>query len=417
MRSGLLLVAFAIAACDRVSGAGRPQPFATRDSAGITIADNPANPDSGVPVWFVDTLPSVVVGAPGDTAAEFAAIGNLSLLPGGRIAVLDGRGENAFEFRIFDSTGRHVATHGRYGEGPGEFRWVSFFGPAGGDTIVAVDFSTKRLNWLTVSRGFARSIRLDEVLFRQLLGDDATGTSEMLVPLSDSVYAIKAYRNRRDADGFARTVSYHIVDIRANRVLDVGALDEPRGVMTTLGGRRIAVYPIEPGQPVHVVDRARKRICAAMTSKTEIVCADDQTRRTVIRWHVDPVAFVPEDRAATEERLRFNLKQMRAYSASDIDAYIGAVQWPTHWTPFSVLQLDPDGNFWILEKAFTASGERVPRFRILDATGRHVAFADAFPVRNVGHNTTTFIGSDAVVRVVEGPDGTPMIARFTIRKN
>ncbi|HKS06381.1 MAG TPA: hypothetical protein VJR92_08725 [Gemmatimonadaceae bacterium] len=418
MRFSVVLVTLALAACERAVGGGVPkvEPFATRDSAGIAIADNPKNPDAGVPVWFVDTLPSVVIGANGDPAAEFAAIGNLSMLNGGRIAVLDGRGETAFEFRIFDSTGRHLATHGRYGEGPGEFRWVSFFGPAGGDTIVAVDFSTKRLNWLTVSRGFARSIRLDEVLFRQLLGNDATGTSEMLVPLSDSVYAIKAFRSRRAGEPFARTLTYHIVDIRANRVLDVGSLEEPRGVMSTVGGQRTMVMPIEPGWPVHVVDRARKRICVAMTSKTEIVCADDQTKRTVIRWHIDPIGFAAEDRAATEEQLRFSLSQYRKYPNSDVDAYMSAVQWPVNWAPFSVLQIDPDGNFWILEKGFTAAGDRVPRFRILDPTGRHIAFANAFPARNVGHNTTTFIGSNAIVRVVEGVDGTPVVAVFKIHK-
>ena len=67
--------------------------------------------------------------------------------------------------------------------------------------------------------------------------------------------------------------------------------------------------------------------------------------------------------------------------------------------------------------AFNAAGERIPRFRIIDATGRHIAYANAFPVRNVGHNTTTFIGSDAVVRVVESADGAPAVAMFTIHKN
>ena len=416
MRKFLLLLALAAVACDRGAVAGESvAPFATRDSAGITIAENPKNPAPGAPTWVVDSLPSAVVGG-ADTAAQFERIGQIALLPGGLIGVLDGRGESAFDFRFFDSTGRHVATHGRNGDGPGEFRWVSYFGPAGGDTIIAVDFVNKRLTWFTVSRGYARSIRLDEAQFKQLLGADAMGTSEMLVPLDDSVYAITAYRRRDQAGTSIGTNTYHIVDLRTHRVIDLASFEEPRGVPMTIAGERTAVFPIEPGQPVHVVDRARKRLCAAFTSVTEIRCVDSQGRRTFIRWHIDPVAFVMADRDATEQRLRATLKQYRRYSDRDADTYIRAIPWPTHWTAFSVLQIDADGNFWILEKALTATGERTARFRILGPDGKHVAFADAFPAQNVGLNRGTFIGTNAVLRLVESADGAPLVLSFPLRK-
>ena len=49
---------------------------------------------------------------------SFAALKGLVALPGGGFAVLDSQAQ---EIRVFGADGSHVATHGRPGEGPGEF--------------------------------------------------------------------------------------------------------------------------------------------------------------------------------------------------------------------------------------------------------------------------------------------------------
>jgi hypothetical protein len=408
----------AAAACDRPTSSGADA-YVVRDSAGIALVENGHVGRADVPWWSVDTIPSLEIGAAsGDPAVEFASIGSVAQLPNGMIVVLDGRGESAFEFRFFDSTGKHLATHGRRGEGPGEYRWVNFFGSAGGDTVIAVDFPSRRLNWLSASRGYLRSIRVDEERLKQLIGADASGTTETLIPLGDSLYAIAAFRRRPNATSpFDQARTYQIANLSTGQTVNLARFDEPSGKPITLSVGPASVFPVEPNMPVHVVDLARRRICAAVTGTSEIRCADDRDRRTIIRWRADSIPFNAEHRKAYEDRVRTNLASSRRYTDADIRAHFAAVEWPDRFNPFSVLRLDADGNFWILEPGVDSAGGMQRRFRILDPNGRHIAFADSFPVRGVGLGSRTYIGSTAVVRAFEDADGVPKVGVFPIRKS
>lgn len=66
------------------------------------------------------------------------------LLPDGRIAVADGGSD---EVRVFDASGRHVASWGGEGEGPGELMALTQIAPWPGDSLVA---------WY--SQGLSRSV-------------------------------------------------------------------------------------------------------------------------------------------------------------------------------------------------------------------------------------------------------------------
>jgi hypothetical protein len=66
--------------------------------------------------------------------------------------------------------------------GPGEHRWINFFGSVGGDTVIAVDFPNSRINWVSAGAGFLRSARLDQNGFKKVFGDDADGIVELMVP-------------------------------------------------------------------------------------------------------------------------------------------------------------------------------------------------------------------------------------------
>ena len=407
--AGTLIAALA---CDRSKSASADA-LVVRDSAGISIVENGRADVADVPWWSVDTVPSLAIGAlSGDPAVEFAAIGSVGQLPNGMIVVVDGRGEAAFEFRFFDSTGKHIATHGRRGEGPGEYHWVSFFGSAGGDTVIAVDFPNRRLNWLSASKGYLRSIRLDEERFKQLLGDDATSTAEVLIPFGDSLYAIPAFRRPANASSpYERGRSYHIVNLSTGQTVNLGTFHEPPGRLISTSVGRMMVGRVQPDVPMHVVDRARRRICAARTETSEIRCADDQDRRTIIRWRADSIPFTAEHRKAHEDLMR-----TRRLTEADIRDYLAAVEWPQRFNAFSVLQLDADGNFWILEPSVDASGGVRRRFRVLDPTGRHIAFADSFPMRPMGLGAETEIRSNTVIRAFEDADGVPKVGVFRIRK-
>src|SRR5215213_3771042 len=112
----VIALILAVTGCSRDASVHPGQP-ATRDSAGVTIVDNAEVDVASLPHWAVDTMPSLTIGATtGDSAYEFGSIKGVSQLPNGMIVVLNGQGELAFELRFYDSTGKHIVTHGRRGQ-------------------------------------------------------------------------------------------------------------------------------------------------------------------------------------------------------------------------------------------------------------------------------------------------------------
>jgi hypothetical protein len=170
--------------------------------------------------------------------------------------------------------------------------------------------------------------------------------------------------------------------------------------------------PVDPAEPVRVVDRARKRMCAAITSIAEISCVDAQGKRTLIRWRADSIAVTAKDREKPATNVIVTGRSTR--NAADAEAMHAAQVWPKFYNPFRGFQLDDDGNFWIFESARNASGVRSGRIRILDPEGRHIAFANPTVAgRFVGDH----IGRSVVLRKFEDADGVPKVGVFRIRKD
>jgi hypothetical protein len=89
---------------------------------GLTLV---AQAPSNVPTWTIGTAPSLTVEDDGTPEKQFVQVTGVARLSNGSIAVA-GRATN--DVRIFDSRGRHVATFGRNGDGPGEFRRLAWVG-------------------------------------------------------------------------------------------------------------------------------------------------------------------------------------------------------------------------------------------------------------------------------------------------
>ncbi|MYA63766.1 MAG: hypothetical protein F4139_03220 [Gemmatimonadetes bacterium] len=87
----------------------------TLPSGAILVTNTPsANPSPTLTLVEELRVGSLEGGRP----ESFAALKGLVALPGGGFAVLDSQAQ---EIRVFGADGSHVATHGRPGEGPGEF--------------------------------------------------------------------------------------------------------------------------------------------------------------------------------------------------------------------------------------------------------------------------------------------------------
>lgn len=140
-----------------------------RDSADVRIVEVPADPSlddpsAGVsPERTIDlstAAPRTSLGAvQGSDAEVLYRVGGAFRLSDGRLAVANG---GTFEVRYYGADGRHLASAGGEGDGPGEFRRFSWMGPAGGDSVAVFDGSQRRFTIFGPNGEYARDFRLDE---------------------------------------------------------------------------------------------------------------------------------------------------------------------------------------------------------------------------------------------------------------
>ena len=129
--------------------------IAVTDSAGVRIVDL-----GDAPLNFIERLsfspePDLVIRSlEDDASAVFSDVRDVEALPQGRIAVVNGSGN---EILVFDASGERVATWGGTGDGPGEFRsleWLAFLPP---DTLAAGDRGLRRVTVLDAAGQYVRS--------------------------------------------------------------------------------------------------------------------------------------------------------------------------------------------------------------------------------------------------------------------
>ena len=153
-----LLVPTALGGC----GSEAPGTIQTqvRDSAGVTIVESSDIPEPGAGGWALEQSPSLSIGTfDGDTLYQLYQISGGTRLPDGRIVVSDA---GSYQVRIFGPDGSALGIWGREGEGPGEFRSIRVMGPLGGDTVVILDGSLRRISLLDPDLGFIGQSTIDE---------------------------------------------------------------------------------------------------------------------------------------------------------------------------------------------------------------------------------------------------------------
>lgn len=178
------VLACALPACDRADAPS----FTTRDSAGISIVEYDALPTP--PAWTLASEPAVAIGGlDADPNQELYEALHAIRLPDGRLAVAN---QGTEEIRFFGPDGRHLRTAGREGGGPGEFRDLWGLVRLPGDTLVAWDWTTKRLTLYDAAGDLARVVPAPDakgfaprLLGR--LGDRRVAVSDGLQP--DAIFA------------------------------------------------------------------------------------------------------------------------------------------------------------------------------------------------------------------------------------
>jgi hypothetical protein len=126
----------------------------------VAIVENRGELPPGEGVWAVDSEPLVSIGTfQGDTLYQLYEVSGAARLSDGRIGLAN-RGTG--EIRVYDPQGRFLTSHGRKGEGPGEFQSPALAGVLGEDTLVVVDYQLRRISLLDAGEGFLEAARIED---------------------------------------------------------------------------------------------------------------------------------------------------------------------------------------------------------------------------------------------------------------
>lgn len=166
---GMTAATIMVAGCEGDSGSTAT----VVDSAGVRIT---TSPDGGATYGVVSEEPLVSLGGPDAVGVtQFFQVQGIRIDPRNRLWVADGQ---SGELRIFDLEGRHQATRGGTGDGPGEFRSIRMLGAFGGDSVAMGDRAGDRITVFDPAGDLARVARLapaqDQVALPHRVFEDGT---------------------------------------------------------------------------------------------------------------------------------------------------------------------------------------------------------------------------------------------------
>jgi len=334
--------------CDKTADVGAAK-ATVRDSAGITIVDNPA-PPAAIQLTVDSTPVFSIGGGTGGPDYDLNEIRGSVRLSDGRIVVADNL---AGELRFFDSAGTFLSRGGRKGKGPGEFEQVMGVWALPGDTLAVYDIATRRISLFNSGGTFVRQVDLSAAGFVAPMGmlDDGTIVGGGFSFNPDSMPAIgsrhrntlpvlliAAEGNKTDTMTTVEGMEMYTVQANFGGRSFPSPLQVQFGMNTTLGGR---------GDRVYVGDNAKPEIK---------VYSRDGTLRRIIRYPYAPVVVTEALKKAQEEsnlaRWADNpFRGMPKEMMDQVEGWIRNATYAERLPPYETFFLDREGNVWVQEFA------------------------------------------------------------------
>lgn len=326
----------------------------TVDSAGVTIvsSDQPVWGDSG---WMMSGQPWLQIGVvEGDSAYQLYRVQAALRLSDGRIVVAN---DGSRELRYFDSTGTHLSSTGRSGQGPGEFMNLYTLIPGRADTIIAGDFTLQRISIFDAAGAFVRTrpvqspvgVLADGSIIAQVNRSWPDRTIENGPSRSQSVL-IRHPNGEADPDTLAFVEGSELVTVVQSDGRTTGAT----GYARPFGLTRMTSVS---GGEIYTADGA--------SAEVRVLDASGALRR-IYRFDRSPAEVTAQDREAYRERFLDPIPpgpfRNRAESALEGDAF------PSHMPVFQAMRHDRAGNLWLED--YRADPSASPRWTILDSSGR-----------------------------------------------
>ena len=372
----LLLVALPVSGAVGCEGPEDSGPrTAVRDSAGIAIVENSGEmgPDGGG--WLVVSEPVLSIGTfQGDSIYQLFQVQGAKRLQDGRIAVAN---SGSGEIRVFDGDGRYLMSHGRKGEGPGEFERPALVGILGGDTLVVVDNQLRRISLIHPEEGFLESTRIS---------DDLGGGSFPRGMLADRTlvmgggFYFSSEGSVQLSSGFSRReTTYQSAGLDGELVTDFGGFPGSEffmQVQSQSGGAISMSARLIPFGKHAMQTVGPHQFYYASGDLWEIQAYDPVGElRRLIRLARDPVPVRGED---LEAQIQEEIAEAGDPSeAPEIRAGFEEMPVPDFMPAFAGLHADVHGYLWV--ERYRRPGDDTPVFDILDPEGVLVGRANLPP--------------------------------------
>jgi hypothetical protein len=390
----LMLSALATACGSDGSTDGVAAP-ASRDSAGVRIVENGQAPASG---WRVAPTPLFTLGW-GPDEPTFTWIQAGRILDDGGAVVGDGRAGTIYRI---GADGSVLATWGRQGEGPGEYRAFDAM-LMRGDSILISDGRLRRLTLLSQAGDVLATRPLPGAFLHQV--SSILDDGRLLLIPGDSYGAISQTR----PEWVFETQPILAATPETGTVDTLAELPHLRRWYGSLAAG--------PG-PLMVKGRAagfEDGFAWSRADEPAVYWYDATGRLTQIaRWEEEPVPITAELRSRmasrVEERLRAGGAEEPRVRAGlivleeGLDRHEGPLP---YWDAFYV---DRQGNAWLRE--YASPGEPSTRWRVVARDGRYLGWIDAPDVASI-----LDITDDRILAVRQDELDVPAVVMLALSKD
>jgi hypothetical protein len=348
-------------------------------------------------VWRVDSVPALhLAGSAPSGEVLFERAAGVTRLSNGVIVIAE---PTAGSLRYFDSSGRAIRTVGRRGTGPGEFRFISWLGQCGADTVFAWDFGQRRMTVVGPVGDVIRQYRMPP----------APGAGPTPARLACSRGGTFAVIGQREGPLPDQSKPF------GTQTLPLALADDRGSVRQSLGQINGYEYAVQGEGSIIPRPLGRLASVALATDRVYVGTADsavidvyslDGRRLAPLRVRV---ARRPATRAhyerAVDQSVDYvtNLDARRGLRASFL-----RIPMPRELPPYSAMFVDPEQLLWVV---LSAGGDPDTRLQALRADGTVVA-----NVRIPIGLTVFEVGVDYILGGYEDEDGEPHVALFRLHR-
>lgn len=369
----MTLVVTILPACtsDPADGAGSAS---VRDSSGVEIVEH-----GGLPaVREITSAPLVDIG--GNEQVPEYDIGPVTgavLLADGRIVVAN-QGTN--EVRFYDSAGTWLASSGRAGDGPGEYRALAGLWRGVADSLLAFDFTKQSLSVLGPEGEFVRLITIGSQFSAATMRSGGFALSQPTGVLGDgSILAIRQITAIIQAqDGISRDTRPLVRFGPDGTVLDTVALvpgPETESLPLSMGGETVNLPNPVPFGKNTVIGAGSPGVYLARNDRFEIeVREGNGSPRRLIRVQDNPAPITNDEaeihRESLREQMRMQAGAFDQLPAAMKQSFLDRIDKATYPSTYPWVEaIIPGGNGAIWVQSVQRPGVDAREYVVFDSTG------------------------------------------------